>query len=299
MSVELKGLDTEGININSENIDSVSILDKVRIINEEDKTVAYAVEKQLPHIAKFIEETSKKLKDGGRLFYIGAGTSGRLGILDASECPPTYGVSYELVQGLIAGGKEAIIKAKEGSEDNPELGKQDLIDKQFTKKDVVLGIAASGRTPYVIGALEYANQIGAFTGALSCCHDARISKVAKCAIEVICGPEVISGSTRMKAGTAQKMVLNMISTTCMIELGKVYKNYMVDVQPTNEKLVARSKRLIGFICECSKEESEKLYEESKGNLKCAIVMHQCKVTLEEAKKLLSYNENNISKVLNR
>lgn len=297
MSVELKELDTEGINLHSSKIDQVSVLEKVRIINEEDKKVAFAVEKQLEQIADFIEAASDRLKNGGRLFYVGAGTSGRLGILDASECPPTYGVSHELVQGLIAGGQEAIIKSKENSEDNPLLGKQDLINKNFTDKDVLLGIAASGRTPYVMGALEYANEIGAYTGSLSCCQNAKISSIAKCPIEIICGPEVVSGSTRMKAGTAQKMVLNMISTACMIELGKVYKNYMVDVQPTNEKLVARSKRLIGLICDCTKEEAEHLYEQSHGQLKCAIVMHECNVSYEEAEKRLQEKNGIIRNVI--
>ena len=286
MKEDLKALDTEGINKNSENIDEVCMLEKIRIINQEDKKVAYAVEEQLTQIAEFAEYAADSLKQGGRLFYIGAGTSGRLGILDASECPPTYGVDYQMVQGLIAGGRSAIIKAIEGSEDNQNLGRQDLIDIKLSSKDCVLGIAASGRTPYVLGALQYANEIGAYTGALSCCKNAAISRVAKTAIEVICGPEVISGSTRMKAGTAQKMVLNMISTSAMIELGKVYKNYMIDVQPTNEKLVDRAKRLIQLTCKCSVDESEKLFEQSQGSVKCAIIMHEKKISLEEAKQRL-------------
>lgn len=290
-------LDTEGINSNSANIDEVSMLEKVTIINNEDKKVAYAVEKQLAQIAEFAEHAACSLKQGGRLFYVGAGTSGRLGILDASECPPTYGVGYEMVQGLIAGGTSAIIKATEGSEDDQNLGRQDLIDKNLTSKDCVLGIAASGRTPYVLGALQYANEAGAYTGALSCCHNAVISKGAKTSIEIICGPEVISGSTRMKAGTAQKMVLNMISTSVMIELGKVYKNYMVDVQPTNEKLVARAKSLIQLICKCSAKESERLFEQSQGSIKCAVIMHEKKVSLEEAKQLLLQSNGKIHHAL--
>lgn len=299
MKEDLKALDTEGINKNSENIDEVRILEKIRIINQEDKKVAYAVEKQLAPIAEFAEHAADSLKHGGRLFYVGAGTSGRLGILDASECPPTYGVDYEMVQGLIAGGRSAIIKAIEGSEDDQNLGRQDLIDKNLSSKDCVLGIAASGRTPYVIGALKYANETGAYTGALSCCHNAVISKAANTAIEVICGPEVISGSTRMKAGTAQKMVLNMISTSVMIELGKVYKNYMVDVQPTNEKLVARAKRLIQLTCKCSADECERLFEQSQGSVKCAIVMYEKKVSLEEAKERLLRSNNCIREALNQ
>ena len=297
MKEDLRILDTEGINEDSANIDEVSMLEKLRIINEEDKKVAYAVEKQLDRIAEFAEHAADCLKAGGRMFYIGAGTSGRLGILDASECPPTYGVDFEMVQGLMAGGTHAFIKAMEGSEDDPQLGRGDLIKKELSSKDCVLGIAASGRTPYVQGALQYANEIGAYTGALSCCHDAVISGVAKTAIEVICGPEVISGSTRMKAGTAQKMVLNMISTSVMVELDKVYKNYMVDVKPTNEKLAARAKRLIALACSCSEEESERLFTESQGSVKCAIILYEKKVSLEEAKERLLRVNGSIRKAL--
>lgn len=298
MKESLKSLDTEGINPDSKEIDKVSILEKIKIINNEDKKVAYAVEKQLSQIADFIEHVVEGMKKGGRLFYVGAGTSGRLGVLDDSECPPTYGVSPEVVQGLMAGGEMALSGSKEETEDDPELGKRDLMEKNLTSNDTVLGIAASGRTPYVIGALQYANEIGAYTGSLSCTQNATISKEAKTAIEVICGAEVISGSTRMKAGTAQKMVLNMISTASMIAMGKVYKNYMVDVQPSNEKLVARAKRLIQLACECTEDEAVDLYEKSKGSVKCAIVMYECHVTLEEAQKLLKQSDDNINNVLN-
>lgn len=297
MKEQLITLDTEIINPDSVNIDNASILEKITIINNEDKKVAYAVEKQLPLIAEFIDHVVERMKKGGQLFYVGAGTSGRLGVLDASECPPTYGVSYELVQGIIAGGEKALIKAKEGSEDDLNQGKIDLDKKKLTSNDTVLGIAASGRTPYVLGALQYANEIGAYTGSLSCTQNSIISKEAKTAIEVICGPEVVSGSTRMKAGTAQKMVLNMISTASMIAMGKVYKNYMVDVQPSNEKLVVRAKRLIQLACKCSKEEAENLYEKSHGSVKCAIVMYECHVSLEDSQSLLKQSDDNINNVL--
>lgn len=297
MKVEISHLDTEKINPASAHIDEVSTLEKVRIINAEDKLVPQAIEKELPRIAELIEHVVAGMKKGGRLFYAGAGTSGRLGVLDASECPPTYGVSYELVQGIIAGGQSALIKAKEGSEDDPDMGREDLKEKGLTENDTVVGIAASGRTPYVIGALRYANEVGAYTGALSCCRNAEISKEAKTSIEVICGPEVVSGSTRMKAGTAQKLVLNMISTVSMIEMGKVYKNYMVDVQPTNEKLVARAHRLIMQACNCSEEESSRLYAESKGSVKDAIVMYEKHLSLEEAQSLLKKADGNIRMAL--
>ncbi|MGL5902034.1 MAG: N-acetylmuramic acid 6-phosphate etherase, partial [Cetobacterium sp.] len=242
--LNLKSLTTESRNVNTLNIDTVSTAEMVKIINDEDKKVAEAVATELPQIAEAIDGIVERMKKGGRLIYIGAGTSGRLGILDASECPPTYGVSEELVQGLIAGGVEAIFRAKEGAEDSKELAIQDLKDRELTANDTVVGLAASGRTPYVIGGLEYANEIGALTVSITCNADSSVAKEAKIAISPVVGPEVVTGSTRLKSGTAQKLVLNMLSTGSMIKMGKVYGNLMVDVQSTNEKLVERAKKIV-------------------------------------------------------
>lgn len=287
----IETLDTEQINTASSQISEVSTLERLTIINNEDKRVAQAVSLCLPKIAEFVDHAAMCLKQQGRLFYIGAGTSGRLGVLDASECPPTYGVKKELVQGIIAGGTLALTDAVEGCEDDEQQAVEDLKQAGFTKNDCLLGIAASGRTPYVVAALRHAKAIGAYTGALSCCHKANISACAETAIEVITGAEVVSGSTRMKAGTAQKMVLNMISTSLMIALGKVYKNYMVDVMPTNEKLVQRAKRLIKLTCDCDDSCVEQLFEASHHSVKTAIVMHKLKLSYEEAEKRLKINDN--------
>lgn len=290
-------LDTETINSTSIEISHAATVDQLRMMNEEDKKVAVAVEKCIPEIAKFIETAVVKLKQGGRLFYIGAGTSGRLGVLDASECPPTFGVDYTLVQGIIAGGDMALTQALEGCEDDAQQAVEDLKQKGIRSDDCLLGIAASGRTPYVIGALDYARQMHIFCGALSCCKQADISKIADVAIEVLCGPEVISGSTRLKAGTAQKLVLNMISTSIMISLGKVYGNLMVDVKPTNEKLIARAKNLIMKATDCTREEAESLFVESKGHVKTAIVMFKLKLQYEDAKIALHKGGDNLHTVL--
>ena len=228
--LNLGKLTTESRNQNTLDIDKVSTIEMVRIINEEDKKVALAVEKEIPQIAKAIDGIVERMHKGGRLIYIGAGTSGRLGILDASECPPTYGVSEELVQGIIAGGMEAIFRAQEGAEDSRELAVSDLKSKALNNTDIVVGLAASGRTPYVIGGLEYANSIGALTVSVTCNADSEVSKCSSIAIAPVVGPEVVTGSTRLKSGTAQKLVLNMLSTGSMIKLGKVYGNLMVDVQ---------------------------------------------------------------------
>ena len=217
--IELEKLSTEENNSNSKDIELQDSLEVVRRINEEDKKVAFCVEKELESISRLIDAILSKYKKETRIIYIGAGTSGRLGILDASECPPTYGVSFEKVQGIIAGGNEAIFKAKENAEDSPELGKQDLLNINLTENDAVIGLAASGRTPYVLGAIEYANSVGAVTGSITCSKNSDLSKVSQYPIEVPVGAEIVTGSTRMKAGTAQKMILNMISTTLMIKLG--------------------------------------------------------------------------------
>jgi N-acetylmuramic acid 6-phosphate etherase len=232
-----------------------------------------AVEKILPEIAQAVDIITDRLARGGRLFYLGAGTSGRLGILDASECPPTYGVEPELVQGVIAGGIPAIFKAQEGAEDNPELAQEDLAERGFGKGDVLVGIAASGRTPYVIGGLQYAKKLGAATIALACSANAAIAEYADIALLPVTGAEVVTGSTRMKAGTAQKLVLNMLSTVTMIKLGKVYGNLMVDVKTSNAKLEERAKNIVMEATGCSREESIAALREARGNAKLAIFIH--------------------------
>lgn len=299
MKINLDILDTEKRNKNSLNIDKLSTKEIIEIINNEDKTVANAVEKELGNISKAIDGIYEKLSKGGRLIYIGAGTSGRLGVLDASECPPTYGVDFELVQGIMAGGQSAMFKAKEGAEDSRELAVEDLKNIDFNEKDSLVGLAASGRTPYVLGALEYANKIGAFTSSVCCVKDGEISKLAKVGIEVVCGPEVVTGSTRMKAGTAQKLVLNMISTTVMIKSGKVFGNLMIDVKATNEKLVERAKRIIIMSTDCSRDIATEYFEKSGRNVKVAIFMILSGMTKEESIRLIEGNSGNISKALYR
>ena len=270
--MELKNLTTEKRNEKSRNIDEVSTLDMLRIINEEDKTVAFAVEKILPEIAKSVDIIAEKMKNGGRLFYAGAGTSGRLGVLDASECPPTFGARFELVQGLIAGGFGAMFKAVEGAEDSLTQGETDLKERNFSSGDVLVGIAASGRTPYVIGALTYAKSIKATTIALACSENPKIAEYADISLNPLTGAEVITGSTRMKAGTAQKLTLNMISTGTMIKLGKVYGNLMVDLQATNEKLKARAANIVSEATGASKDEAVEALMKSDGNAKLAIFL---------------------------
>lgn len=297
MEVNLNALDTEKRNEHSENIDIMDTIDILRTINEEDKKVAAAVEKVLPDVETLVEEAFRRIRAGGRLIYIGAGTSGRLGVLDASECPPTYGVPPTLVQGVIAGGFGALLKAKEGAEDDPDLARHDLAELNLNRNDTVVGLAASGRTPYVVGGLDYANEVGAYTGAVSCVHGAEISRHAKAKIEAPVGPEVVTGSTRMKSGTAQKMILNMISTALMIKYGKVYKNLMVDVQPTNRKLVERAKRIIMASSGCSYEEAAALLEKSGSNVKAAICMALTGLPRAGCEAVLAKNGGNISKAI--
>lgn len=295
--INLKALNTEKRNPRTMKIDQATSLEIVEMMNYEDSTIASAVQKELPKIAALIDDVVKCIASGGRVIYMGAGTSGRLGILDASECPPTYGVSPELFQGLIAGGQEAIFRAIEGAEDSEELGIEDLKRINVTSKDCVIGLAASGRTPYVISALKYANEIGAVTGSICCVEGGEISKVSKHAIEAVTGPEVVTGSTRLKAGTSQKLILNMISTGSMILSGKVYENLMVDVQATNAKLIVRSKTIISEALGCEFDEAEKLYYESGEVVKVAILMGLTDKTREEATALLDGNNGNISKTV--
>ena len=271
--LDLQKITTERRNPLSAHIDELPTLEMVKIVNGEDQKVALAVEKILPEIARAVDIITDRLAQGGRLFYLGAGTSGRLGILDASECPPTYGVEPELVQGVIAGGIPAIFKAQEGAEDNPELAKEDLAERGFGKGDVLVGIAASGRTPYVIGGLQYARKLGAATIALACSANAAIAEYADIALLPVTGAEVVTGSTRMKAGTAQKLVLNMLSTVTMIKLGKVYGNLMVDVKTSNAKLEERAKNIVMEATGCSREESIAALSEARGNAKLAIFIH--------------------------
>ena len=295
--MELNNITTEKRNDKSRNIDEVSTLEMLKIINEEDKTVAFAVEKILPEIAKAVEIIAEKLKNGGRLFYIGAGTSGRLGILDASECPPTFGVDFELVQGIIAGGSGAVFKAVEGAEDNLTQGETDLCERKFSSKDVLVGIAASGRTPYVIGALKYAKSIGATAISLACSKNPAMADFADISLNPITGAEIITGSTRMKAGTAEKLVLNMISTGTMINSGKVYGNLMVDVQAINEKLKARAINIVAEVTGVSENEAVEALRNADGNAKLAIFLLLTGLSKIEGKRTLKEHGGNLRKAL--
>jgi N-acetylmuramic acid 6-phosphate etherase len=290
---------TEQRNPASYKIDTKSTMEILEIINREDEKVPLAVRKMIPTIARLVDDVVVSFKKGGRLFYIGAGTSGRLGVLDASECPPTFGVSPTMVQGLIAGGLPALTSAVESAEDNAEAGILELKARAFTQKDVLVGITASGQAPYVLGAMEYAQQLGAKVGAISCNEESKVFNHADHKIYIAVEPEIITGSTRMKSGTAQKLVLNMITTTAMIRIGKVYNNLMVDLMPLNAKLVDRAKRLIKEITECTEEEAEELYAQSKGNVKVAILMSMLQVSCTRAKELLDQNEGSINKALDK
>ncbi|MEY8673021.1 N-acetylmuramic acid 6-phosphate etherase [Francisella philomiragia] len=287
----LKNINTEKRNPRSFNLDSMSVQESVNLMIDEEYGVIEALKEQSLSIAKIVEVTSQALKKGGRIIYVGAGTSGRLGILDAVECPPTFSVDYNTIIGLIAGGEKAFIQAQEGAEDNPDFGKADLLRINLTDKDVVIGIAASGRTPYVIGALEYANSIDATTIAISCTKQAKISNYADYNVEAVPGPEVLTGSTRLKAGTTQKLILNIISTLSMVSVGKVYQNLMVDVKPTNEKLVERSKNII---CEATGVDyvtAQDFYIKANKSVKVAIVMILNDCDYEQALAILKKNNN--------
>lgn len=288
---------TEQRNPNSMNIDALSALEILKIINNEDKQVPVAVEKCLPHIALAVEKIVSAFQQGGRLVYVGAGTSGRLGVLDASECPPTYGVKPEMVVGLIAGGERALRFPIEGAEDNREQGKADLQAVNFSQKDVLVGIAASGRTPYVLGAMEYANHLGATTVSIASNPHSAMAKIATIAIDTIVGAEVLTGSSRMKSGTAQKLVLNMLTTTSMILIGKCYQNLMVDVQATNEKLKARAIRIVMQATECEQEVAECTLKLADNNAKLAIMMILGGLDKDEAKQLLGKNQGRLQQAL--
>jgi N-acetylmuramic acid 6-phosphate etherase len=297
--VNLSNIETEQKNDRTKNIDLLTTIEVLKLINDEDKKVAYAVEKELPHIAEAVEIIHEKIDNGGRLIYCGCGTSGRLGILDAVECPPTFGVDPELIQGLIAGGMSAIIKAVEGAEDNSKLGEEDLQKIKFSNKDVLVGIAASGRTPYVLGAVTYANSIGAKTICLTCSPASNLSNIADISIVPLTGPEVITGSTRLKSGTAQKMVLNMLSTAVMIKFGKVYGNLMVDVKPSNEKLVERTVSIVRSVTGVDDFQARKTLEACGYSAKTAIVMIKCNMNAEKAEKALIEGDGHISRVIEK
>lgn len=295
--VDLSKIDTEKQNQDTLNLDRMSIKEALTVMNNEDEKVAKAIKEVIPQIEKAVKIIIEQFNKGGRLIYIGAGTSGRLGLLDASECPPTFGAPKEQVVGIIAGGKVAMTEAIEGAEDDVEQGKQDVVDINLNENDVLVGIAASGRTPYVIGALEYANDINVPTVAIACTKDSEIGKVAKIAIEAVPGPEVLTGSTRLKAGTAQKMVLNMLSTISMVGIGKAYKNLMVDVQPTNEKLVSRAKGIVMKATDVTEEVASQKLDDSGGDVKTAILMILLDIDKETARDKLNETKGHIRKAL--
>ncbi|MFP5113912.1 N-acetylmuramic acid 6-phosphate etherase [Bacillaceae bacterium C204] len=297
MAENLELLTTESRNEQSMQIDTANPIDILRIMNEQDQLVALAVKEVLPDIKTAVQFVFESFKNGGRLIYLGAGTSGRLGVLDAVECPPTFSTDPEMVQGIIAGGERAFLKAVEGAEDQPDLGVSDLKELGLTKHDTVIGIAASGRTPYVIGALRYARSIGAKTVALSCNKNAAISQEADQSIEVIVGPEVLTGSTRLKAGTAHKMILNMISTSSMILLGKAYENLMVDVHVSNQKLKERAIGIIRKITGVSYQQALETLEASDLQVKTAIVMIQTNTNKQEAEQLLAEANGYVKKAI--
>lgn len=294
MNMELSKIATEQRNENTLHIDELSTLDMVRLINEEDKKVALAVEKELPNIAAAVDVIADRLAKGGRLIYCGCGTSGRLGVLDAVECPPTYSTAPEQIVALMAGGYPAIFQAVEGAEDEEELGARDLKEINFSKGDVLVGIAASGRTPYVIGAMKYAKSVGASVASVTCCKDSEIDRLADIGIAPMPGPEVVTGSTRMKSGTAQKMVLNMLSTGAMIKLGKVYGNLMVDVKPSNKKLVERCATIVQNATGVSREEARQTLEKCGCRPKTAIVMIENQVDAEKALQMLDAAQGHVS-----
>lgn len=286
MGLTLDNLLTEARNPQTMELDSMTPLEIVTAMNREDARVPESIRPQLPNIARCVAWATEAIRTGGRLIYMGAGTSGRLGVLDAVECPPTFGVSPDVVVGLIAGGERAFVKAVEGAEDSRELGKADLEAIGLTPKDLVVGIAASGRTPYVLGGLAYANSLGCKTAAISCNPGSALGEEAQLAIEVAPGPECLTGSTRLKAGTAQKLILNMISTATMVGCGKAYSNLMVDVMQTNEKLVVRAQNIVMEATGVSRDSAKEAIALAGGSCKLAVTMILADCTVEEAKERL-------------
>lgn len=293
----LSTLITEQRNPNSMHVDSLSALEIVQLMNEEDKQVPLAIEKCLPQIAQAVERTVAAFQQGGRLVYIGAGTSGRLGVLDASECPPTFGVSPEMVKGIIAGGERALRHPIEGAEDSKAQAVVDLQTIQFSSKDVLVGIAASGRTPYVIGALEYAKSLGSVTVSIASNPNSAMANIVDIAIDTVVGPEVLTGSSRLKSGTAQKLVLNMLTTASMILMGKCYQNLMVDVQASNEKLKARAIRIVMQATDCDKALAEETLKQADQNAKLAIMMILSGLDRAQAETLLEKHQGKLQLAL--
>lgn len=293
----LSTLITEQRNPNSMNVDSLSALEIVRLMNEEDKQVPVTIEKCLPQIAQAVECIVAAFQQGGRLVYIGAGTSGRLGVLDASECPPTFGVSPEMVKGIIAGGERALRHPIEGAEDSKAQAVVDLQTIQFSSKDVLVGIAASGRTPYVIGALEYAKRLGSVTVSIASNPNSAMANIVDIAIDTVVGPEVLTGSSRLKSGTAQKLVLNMLTTASMILMGKCYQNLMVDVQASNEKLKARAIRIVMQATDCDKALAEETLKQADQNAKLAIMMILSGLDRSQAEALLEKHQGKLQLTL--
>ena len=294
---QLNQLITEQRNPNSMQLDSLSAQELVALINREDQQVVLAVEKCLPQIASAVEKIVTAFERGGRLVYVGAGTSGRLGVLDASECPPTYGVKPEMVVGLIAGSDHALRHPIEGAEDNVQQGQADLEEIDFSARDVLVGIAASGRTPYVLGALNYAKQLGATTVSIASNPNSKMAEVADIAIETVVGPEVLTGSSRMKSGTAQKLVLNMLTTASMVLIGKCYQNLMVDVQASNEKLKARALKIVMEVTECDNETAANVLAKANGKVKLSILMQLSGLDALEAQSLLDKSNGKLRQAL--
>lgn len=295
--MNLEGLTTEARNEATKKIDQVSTLEMVTLINQEDQKVAQAIEKVLPQIAAAIDAAAERFKKGGRLIYCGAGTSGRLGALDAIELTPTYSVSPERAFGILAGGEKAMYQAIEGAEDSKELAIEDLTQHQLTARDVVIAIAASGWTPYAVSAIEYGKKVGALTISVTCNNQSPMNQLAEIGIAPIVGPEVITGSTRMKAGSAQKMVLNMFSTGIMVKVGNIYQNLMVNVQPTNEKLMQRATNIIKEAAEIEESQAKEYLEAAQLEVAPAIVMAKAHVDFQKAKQLLAEHDGRISEVL--
>ncbi|EGO9140747.1 N-acetylmuramic acid 6-phosphate etherase [Enterococcus faecalis] len=295
--MNLEGLTTEARNEATKKIDQVSTLEMVTLINQEDQKVAQAIEKVLPQIAAAIDAAAERFKKGGRLIYCGAGTSGRLGALDAIELTPTYSVSPERAFGILAGGEKAMYQAIEGAEDSKELAIENLTQHQLTARDVVIAIAASGRTPYAVSAIEYGKKVGALTISVTCNNQSPMNQLAEIGIAPIVGPEVITGSTRMKAGSAQKMVLNMFSTGIMVKVGNIYQNLMVNVQPTNEKLIQRATNIIKEAAEIEESQAKEYLEAAQLEVAPAIVMAKAHVDFQKAKQLLAEHDGRISEVL--
>lgn len=295
--MNLEGLTTEARNEATKKSDQVSTLEMVTLINQEDQKVAQAIEKVLPQIAAAIDAAAERFKKGGRLIYCGAGTSGRLGALDAIELTPTYSVSPERAFGILAGGEKAMYQAIEGAEDSKELAIEDLTQHQLTARDVVIAIAASGRTPYAISAIEYGKKVGALTISVTCNNQSPMNQLAEIGIAPIVGPEVITGSTRMKSGSSQKMVLNMFSTGIMVKVGNIYQNLMVNVQPTNEKLIQRATNIIKEAAEIEESQAKEYLEAAQLEVAPAIVMAKAHVDFQKAKQLLAEHDGRISEVL--